>query len=280
MTEQVLQNTCPQASALLIPVWVVHFPSFFFLQTAPYFNMVGVKHEVAEGEGNQSSRGGVHCPQGAPQLECEHGEVVDEYEVAASEDRDNLYHRIIELSDNIQQKLEESTGSYRKPVMGVGDNKETMIDEESDSEDEDSVRSNTSTPISLCSDTQSASGRLDSATPTSHCPSSVDTRAPTASACSSHVSEKSGFHFEDAKTQKAYKQMLKLDEKLASVCRRERQVKEQRRLLEEEMERIGVGQSTNSLVTARSKGCLVTASKFLSGGPFIWGGGGALRLGW
>lgn len=42
--------------------------------------------------------------------------------------------------------------------------------------------------------------------------------------------------------------MLKLDERLASVCKKEREVKRQRKLLEEEMERVGAGQPSNVLV--------------------------------
>lgn len=39
-----------------------------------------------------------------------------EFGMDMREDTDALYDRIMELSDNIQQKLEESTGSYRKPI--------------------------------------------------------------------------------------------------------------------------------------------------------------------
>ena len=113
--------------------------------------------------------------------------------------------------------------------------------------DEDRARSNNSPHT-----TADSTDIPDSATPTSSCPSLADTRRPTASSCSSRDSEKGGFHFEDAKTQKAYERMLKLDEKLASVCWREREVKERRRLLEEEMERVGAGQPTNELM-ARGK---------------------------
>ena len=55
--------------------------------------------------------------------------------------------------------------------------------------------------------------------------------------------------FEDPKVQRAYKKMLKLDEKLADLSKREREVKRQRKLLEEEMEREGIiSQSSDALV--------------------------------
>ena len=210
--------------------------------------MVDVNPEIVKGEGDRSSRSRVNHPQETPQLEWRG--VVDEYEIDTSEDTDELYHRVMELSDNIQQKLEESTGSYRRQSMS-----DTIPVGEGRSGDENRTRSNNSPQT-----TADSTDIPDSATPTSGCPSSADTRRPTASSCSSQVSEKGGFHFEDAKTQKAYERMLKLDEKLANVCRREREVKERRRLLEEEMERVGAGQPTNELM-ARGK-------------DYIGGGGG------
>ena len=218
--------------------------------------MVDVNPEIVKGEGDRSSRSRVNHPQETPQLEWRG--VVNEYEIDTSEDTDELYHRVMELSDNIQQKLEESTGSYRRQSMSdtipVGEGR-------SDSEgDEDRARSNNSPQT-----TAESTDIPDSATPTSGCPSSADTRRPTASSCSSRVSEKGGFHFEDTKTQKAYERMLKLDEKLASVCRREREVKERRRLLEEEMERVGAGQPTNELM-ARGKDYIEGGGKGEGGG--------------
>ena len=64
----------------------------------------------------------------------------------------------------------------------------------------------------------------------------------------------SSHHFEDPRTQKAYERMLKLDERLATVCRKERDVKRQRKLLEEQMEREGMAQPSKVLVQAEKSG--------------------------
>lgn len=189
------------------------------------------RHSHLEGEGLQ----------GAPQLQW--GAVNED-----TSDTDDLYHRIVELSDDVRQKLDESTGSYRQPgdsgVTSVTDScvdwreeRRSDICKGGGSNEEDTVQTSEANPY-----VESDSGPSD-AIPNSPRPVQPDTT------CSSRCSEKSGVHFEDTKTQKAYEKMLKLDEKLDSVCRREREVKHQRRLLEEEMERVGAEQPSNVLVS-------------------------------
>lgn len=208
-------------------------------------------HSHVEGEGDTE-----HWFQGAPQLQW--GAVNE----CASEDTDELYHRIVELSDDIQQKLQESTGSYRKPRMGgvnsVGSDElssnsatDTCVDRREGGRGEigKDGGNNEEDELTVHKSRPEANRYVESAMPSSPRPSLPDTRGPTASSCNSRCSEKSDVHFEDAKTQKAYERMLKLDERLDSVCQRERKVKHQRRLLEEEMERVGAGQPSSVLVS-------------------------------
>jgi hypothetical protein len=199
-------------------------------------------HLQLKGEEGNTDHHTMHL-KGRPQL----WDVVDEDRIDISEDADGLYHRIMELSENIQHKLEESDSSYKKPV------KNSCVDEgRIEGGGWESKVSVSMMPDGVTRTHTilhpSSSDTRDSITPSSEY--DVDTRGLTTSSCSSHWSEKSDVHFDDAKTQKAYERMLKLDEKLAGVCKRERDVKRQRRLLEEEMERVGAGQPSNVMVSA------------------------------
>jgi len=95
-------------------------------------------------------------------------------------------------------------------------------------------------------DSSTANGGKSHPTEISATPSLISTVKPEGdrqtSSCSSNQSTT---QFADRKTQKAYEKMLKLDERLASLCRREKEVKRQRRLLEEQMERVGAAQPSN-----------------------------------
>ena len=89
---------------------------------------------------------------------------------------------------------------------------------------------------------------------------------PTPSSCSSRPSEKGSEHeqFSDPKVRKAYEKMLKLDERLASLVRREREVKRQRQLLEEEMVRAGAAQPSSVVsLSNQGKGCVKIYGKCL-----------------
>lgn len=181
-----------------------------------------------------------------------------------------LYHRIVELSGRIQHKLEMSGLSHEKTAqLGWVGGASTLSDGGCDvlsgiasgHTDERGKNTNVNSgAFENVSDVPNRnSGPEEAITGPSHlsegpshlsaCHASTSTAHSTS--CSSPCSsEKSVTHFDDPKLQKAYERMLKLDEKLSRVSKREREVKRQRRLLEEEMERVGAGQPSNGLVVS------------------------------
>lgn len=70
-------------------------------------------------------------------------------------------------------------------------------------------------------------------------PSGGDPSSPPIS-CVPLSERSSGHQFADLRTQMAYEKMIKFDQKLATLSKREKEVKKQRRLPEEEMELEGL----------------------------------------
>ena len=188
-----------------------------------------------------------------------------------------LYHRIVELSGKIQHKLEKSglsqettaqlgvVGGASTPGDGdvLSDIARGNVDERGGSTNMDS---STQGSFENVSDVPSMNSEATSHTGPSHlsaCHTSTSTVHSTS--CSSPCSsEKSVTHFDDPKLQKAYERMLKLDERLSNVSKREKEVKRQRRLLEEEMERVGAGQPSSDLVVFDNGVCDTIATCRLS----------------
>lgn len=199
-----------------------------FPTIAPYFTIVGSKVEETGGD-----VGTHHDQSEAIDIEEEEveerGELLDKdnqlSEVPNTTNTDELYERVLKLSKDVQHTVVQSMiGSYDEVPPALEDEKRCKIATSKSSVDSSSSQHSTLT------------GEEDQTT-------SHDTPPHPATPTASSMSGSS--QFSDRKVQKAYEKMLELDERLADLGRREREVKRQRRLLEEEMEKVGAAQPSS-----------------------------------
>lgn len=195
------------------------------IYAAPHFTLIGMRTnntsickdeltdtDISRGEGEKEE-----------EEEWIHGRSSQAKDKLCIADTDHLYERVSKLSHDVQNKLAESSVSH-----GEGDEFENprsfSADPRIDIQNRDSM------------------GGSKSVTSHNSPPPSVTSNEPDPSSRCSPCSEQSAGQFADPKTRKAYEKMLKLDERLASLSKREREVKKQRRLLEEQMEKAGAAQ--------------------------------------
>lgn len=226
-------------------------PSHWKIHTAPYFTLVGTKLEELTHHSSQGDDG------------VEQGEGFDDEDSQCSKEPDvvdvgaevsELYERVVKLSGDIRNTMEQSLNmraSHAKstvPQHNIASNGRTEENNSDASElptdDDPSPRSPQAPPT-------------NSTTPTT-------TTAPADQSHSSLFGEKSDTpppQFADPKVRKAYERMLRLDERLAALGRREREVKRQRKLLEQEMNKPDSGEGS---VLAGENGTMFPLSQLVS----------------
>lgn len=211
---------------------------YHYYFTAPYFALIETKAEKAD-EGVNTCH---DVPEATNIEEEEEREELLNEDPLSNEvpDTDDLYERVVQLSDNLQHTVKRSVAAssareaYQDRISSENDNN---IDSSAPRADNSSSNHSTLTGKAVPTSSQHPSQN--------HHALPLTPATPTPSSCSSLSSEKSSGQFSDPKVQKAYEKMLKLDERLANVSRREREVKRQRRLLEEEMEEVGAAQPSS-----------------------------------
>lgn len=185
-------------------------------------------------------------------------------------DSEELYNRICNLSGDIRQKIAESAESCRKAVdddlesavscrRAVDDDLESAVSCRRAVESAVSCRRTVDDDLCLKTSSRVSGGKEGTSekqisalndehkTQIGREDTPPDSTPRSSSQHSTQSSEKAAFA--DPRTQKAYQKMLKLDERLAGLSRREREVKRQRRVLEEKMEEVGVAQPSSFVVS-------------------------------